>query len=262
MVVAWGLALAPGCGDEGSGGSPGTNGGTSNVGGSTAGAPWATGGAGSSSTLRIDDPLFATPTDTVAEYITPEYYACETEQSACGLPCPDDSLWVAINSTDFRGSRTCSACMEVTGPLGSVTVEVVENCAGACSEGEIELSREAFELIADAAEGHADVSWRLVPCQRIGPIAFAYEPDSDEWFAGIQIRNPALPIAELDIRFSDEVGWVTLEMDGWNHFPISDDLGSGPFDFRVRAIDGQQLVEEDIEYVPGGVVQGTSQFDS
>jgi expansin (peptidoglycan-binding protein) len=168
---------------------------------------------------------------------------------------------VAINSTDFRDSKTCSACMEVTGPLGTVTVEVVENCGGACVDGEIELSREAFELVADASEGHADVSWRLVPCQRTGPIAFAYEPDSHEWFAGIQIRNPALPVAELDIRFSDAVGWVTLEMDGWNHFPISDDLGSGPFDFRVRAIDGQELLEENIEYVPGGVVQGTGQFE-
>jgi hypothetical protein len=72
---------------------------------------------------------------------------------------------------------------------------------------------------------------------------------------------PALPVAELDIRFSDEVGWVTLQMDGWNHFPISDDLGSGPFDFRVRAIDGQELVEEGVEYAPGGVVEGTGQFE-
>jgi len=248
VVTAWALALALGCGDDGGAGA-------ANGGGSGDGT------GGESSALTIDDPLFTTSSDTVAEYITPEYYVCETEESACGLPCPDDSLWVAINSTDFRDSKTCSACMEVTGPLGTVTVEVVENCGGACVDGEIELSRAAFELIGEAAEGHVDVSWQLVPCQRTGPIAFAYEPDSDEWFAGIQIRNPALPVAEIDIRFSDEAGWVTLQMDGWNHFPISDDLGSGPFDFRVRAIDGQELVEEGIEYVPGEVVQGTGQFE-
>ena len=49
-------------------------------------------------------------------------------------------------------------------------------------------------------------------------------------------------------------------MDGWNHFPVSDDLGSGPFDFLVTAIDGQELLEEGVPYEPGGVVQGSGQF--
>ena len=74
-----------------------------------------------------------------------------------------------------------------------------------------------------------------------------------------QARNPALPIAGLSIRYSD-AGWEALEMDGWNHFPVSDDLGSGPFDFLVTAIDGQELLEEGVPYEPGGVVQGSGQF--
>lgn len=211
--------------------------------------------------LTIDDPLYTEYTDTTAEWITDEWYACEDEQSACGLPCPDDGLWVAINPTDFKDSATCSACMHVLGPLGEVTVEVVENCAGACAEGEIELSQEAFAEIADLAEGQAPVSWILVPCERDGPIEFAYEPDSNEWWAGVQVRNPVLPVSELAIRYSAEDGWVALEMDGWNHFPVSADLGEGPFDFQVTAIHGQTLVEQDIAYEPGGVVPGQGQFE-
>jgi hypothetical protein len=56
-------------------------------------------------------------------------------------------------------------------------------------------------------------------------------------------------------------GWVELERDGWNHFPVSAYLGAGPFDFRVTAIDGQALLEEGIAYVPGGVVTGQGQFE-
>jgi len=232
--------------------------------------PWNGGGGGSStsssssssgSTLSIDDPLFQDYTATTAEWITDEYYTCETEQSACGLPCPDDDLWVAINSTDFRNSATCSACMHVIGPLGEVTVEVIENCAGACVDGEIELSQEAFELIGDLSEGHAEVQWKLVPCVRNGPIRFSYEADSDEWWGGIQIRNPALPVTTIAIRYAQDPGWEQLTMDGWNHFPVSGDLGSGPFDFTVTAIDGQELLEEAIPYTPGGEVPGTGQFD-
>lgn len=211
--VVIGLALLLGCSDDdsgpagsgGAGGSPGGAGGGGGSGGSGGGSGGSGGGGGSGGLggaggSGLDDPLFQTPTATVAEYITPDAYACETEQSACGLPCPADGLWVAINETDFRDSATCSACMEVVGPLGSVVVEVVENCAGACENGEIELSREAFDLIGDASEGHVDVTWRLVPCERTGPIAFAYEADSHEWWAGIQVRNPALPVSALEHR--------------------------------------------------------------
>jgi expansin (peptidoglycan-binding protein) len=148
--------------------------------------------------------------------------------------------------------------MQVTGPKGEVVVEVIENCAGACAAGEIELSRTAFAAIATLEEGQADVSWRLVACDRQGPIVFSYEADSDEWWAGIQIRNSRLPIRGLAILLPS--GWTPLTRDHWNHFPISAELGSGPFDFRVTAIDGQELLERAIAYVPGGVVSGQGQF--
>lgn len=241
-------------------GSGGSGGGTAGTGGSAgSGGTSPTGGSGGGG-ISIDDPLFTTATATMAEWIPESSYTCKTEQSACGLPCPADDLWVAINSTDFRGSATCSACMEVTGPLGTVVVEVIENCAGACKDGEIELSGTAFEEIGDLSEGQAEVTWKLVPCHRSGPIAFAYEKDSHAWWAGIQVRNPALPVASLAILYSAEDGWKTLERDNWDHFPVSAELGSGPFDFKVTAIDGQELLEEGIAYTPGGVVQGTGQF--
>lgn len=219
------------------------------------------GGTGSHQGSPLDDPLFTTVTATVSEWITPEWYACATEESACALPCPSDDLWVAINQTDFRQSASCGACMLVSSPRGEVTVEVIENCAGACVDGEIELSRTAFERIGDPDEGHADVTWQLVPCVRTSPIEFSYEADSDEWWAGIQVRNTTLPVASLWIDLPEQ-GWTELERDGWNHFPVSANLGSGPFDFRIVAIDGQELLETDVEYVPGGVVTGKSQFES
>ena len=211
--------------------------------------------------LSIDDPLFTEPTATVAEWITPEWYTCETGKSACGgLPCPENDLWVAINPTDFRDSAVCSACMAVEGPLGVVVVDVIENCADACMDGEIELSRSAFESVGNLDEGRADVTWQLVPCDREGPIRFSYEEDSGAWWTGIQVRNPALPVVGLAVRIDDGGEWQVLEKDGWDHFPLSGDLGEGPFDFRVTAIDGQVLDEENIPYRPGEVVDGTLQF--
>jgi len=87
------------------------------------------------------------------------------------------------------------------------------------------------------------------------------EPDSNQWWAGIQIRNPALPVASVAIRVLAGADFVELERDGWDHFPISAYLGQGPFDFIVTAIDGQQLLEENIAYASGGVVEGSGQFE-
>lgn len=208
--------------------------------------------------LAINDSLYSESTSTTAEWITAEWYTCETEESACGLPCEENDLWVAINETDFRNSRTCGACMAVTSGKEEVVVEVIENCGGACTEGEIELSRSAFDRLGNLDEGQVAVSWRLVPCDRSGPIAFSYEEDSDEWWAGIQVRNAVLPVDFLEIRYAGF--WERLEMDGWNHFPVSGDLGTGPFDFRVTAIDGQQIVDEEVPYAPGETVPGSVQF--
>ena len=222
----------------------------------TSGDTVSSGGEGE---LSIDDSLFTEPTETVAKWITPEWYTCETQESACGLPCEPNDLWVAINETDFRDSRVCGACMTVTAGESTVTVEVIENCGSACADGEIELSRTAFEQLGNLDEGHVEVAWQLVPCPREGPIQISYESDSDEWWAGIQIRNAVLPVESLEIRYDDN-DWERLEMDGWNHFPVSGDLASGPFDFRITAINGGQIEETDIPYRPGETVQGTAQF--
>jgi expansin len=210
--------------------------------------------------LAPDDHLFAVSTSTTAEWITDDYYECRNERSACALPCSPLDLWVAINEIDFRESATCGACMQVVGPKGKVTVEVIENCGGACADGEIELSQAAFRAIADLEEGHAEVAWQLVRCQQAGPMSFSYEPDSDDEWAAIQVRNTTLPVASLAIRVPSEQAFRELQRDGWNHFPVSAKLGAGPFDFRVTAIDGQEVTEEGVAYVPGGVVEGQRQF--
>jgi expansin (peptidoglycan-binding protein) len=201
---------------------------------------------------------FGEVTQTTAEYITPDA-ACETHDVACLLPCPADDLYVAINPTDYAGSEACGACMEVTGPLGTVTVSVIENCAGACVDGEIELSEAAFAQIADVSEGHAEVSWRLVSCSLSGPVAFHFEPESSEWWASIQVRNHVMPVRSVAVQTGDG-GWLELTRRAHNYFD-SNEAGPGPYTLRVRSIDDQELIEPGIPLSPGALVQGQGQFE-
>ena len=53
------------------------------------------------------------------------------------------------------------------------------------------------------------------------------EAGSDEWWAGIQVRNTAVLVVSLAIRLAGE-DWRELQCDGWNHFPVSVNLGDEP----------------------------------
>jgi expansin (peptidoglycan-binding protein) len=194
---------------------------------------------------------------TVAEWIT---VSCDREVQACLIPCPADDLYVAINPADYAGSQACGACMEVTGPRGTVTVLVTQNCASACVADEIELSETAFDRIADLAEGRADVTWKLVSCNVTGPIAFQFEPESTEWWASIQVRNHAVPVRSLELQQPDGT-WRDLPRRMHNYFEADSSPGPGPYTLRVTSIEGQQLVETGIPLRPGGLVQGTQQFE-
>lgn len=240
--VLAGLLVSVACGDDPAR-DPGSSTGSGTTSGTGSGVP-----AG-----------FGDVTRTTAEYITPDA-ACGTHEVACMLPCPADDLYVAINQWDYQNSQACGACMEVTGPNGTVVVTVIENCAGACAPGEIELSETAFAQIADVSEGHAEVEWRLVRCDLSGPIAFHFEPESSEWWVSIQVRNHVMPVASLELERPDG-SWTGLERRAHNYFDTNDDPGTGPYTLRVTSIDDQQLIESNIPLRPGEEVAGTGQFE-
>ena len=64
----------------------------------------------------------------------------------------------------------------------------------------------------------------------------------------------------LALQYPDG-SWQDLERQAHDHFEATGEIGPGPFNLRVRSIDGQELLEEEIPLVPGGVVEGTGQFE-
>src|SRR4051812_30071915 len=50
---------------------------------------------------------------------------------------PNDLMVAAINHVDYGTAQWCGACLEVTGPNGTVTVRVVDQCPG-CAKGDLD----------------------------------------------------------------------------------------------------------------------------
>lgn len=120
--------------------------------------------AGTSST---EDSGGGTTKDAAAVDAGPEesgeatYYDADGS-GACGFPKGTDFMVAAMNGAQYSKS-VCGKCVEVTGPLGKVTVKIVDLCPG-CKRGDLDLSQTAFQKIAKLSAGRVKISWHYVPC--------------------------------------------------------------------------------------------------
>lgn len=89
------------------------------------------------------------------------YYNAEGK-GACGIQTPSDYLVCAINDEQYS-RENCGRCVEVTGPMGSVVVRVIDKCPG-CDQGDLDLSETAFTKIAAKSAGRVKITWRFVGC--------------------------------------------------------------------------------------------------
>ncbi|MEV7424883.1 MULTISPECIES: RlpA-like double-psi beta-barrel domain-containing protein [unclassified Streptomyces] len=87
-----------------------------------------------------------------------------TGLGACGWNNNDGELVVAVSPGVYgtypnpNNSPVCGRQLQVNGPLGSVTVTVVDRCAG-CATNDVDLSPAAFSRIGDLNAGRINVSW-------------------------------------------------------------------------------------------------------
>ncbi|KAG9327234.1 hypothetical protein KVV02_002687 [Mortierella alpina] len=74
----------------------------------------------------------------------------------------------ALNRPDFgnfsrsSNSPACGQCIRVTGPNGSVDVQIVDMCPG-CKSGDVDLTPGAFSKIAHIDAGRVPISWERCP---------------------------------------------------------------------------------------------------
>ena len=153
------------------------------------------------------------------------YYAATGAGNCSFDPSPNDLMVAAMNAVDYRTAAWCGACLEVTGPDGTVTVRVVDQCPE-CAEGDLDLSQEAFERIAPLAAGRVPITWRAVACEVTGPLAYHFKDGANPFWTAIQVRNHRYPIATLEALRGDL--YFELERLDYNYFVASSGLGVGP----------------------------------
>ncbi|MFO0573474.1 MAG: expansin EXLX1 family cellulose-binding protein [Polyangia bacterium] len=185
------------------------------------------------------------------------YYGA-TGGGACSYdPSPGNLMVAAMNAPQYQNSQACGTCIDVTGPKGTITIRIVDLCPE-CKSGDLDLSEQAFVLIADKAAGRVPISWVPVACQVSGPISIRFKEGSSQWWMAVQVRNSKLPIKKIELQKSGS--WVALEQQSYNYYVMSSMPGPGPFTFRITSTTDQQITESGVVLKDAQVVQGTQQF--
>jgi expansin (peptidoglycan-binding protein) len=180
-----------------------------------------------------------------------------TGEGNCLLDRSSDLMVAAMNATEYENSQACGAYIEVTGPRGTVTVKIVDQCPG-CKPGDIDFSPQTFARIADPVAGRVRISWRLLSPALRGPVAYRYKEGSNQWWCGIQVRGHRNPVRTMESLVNG--GWQRLARQSYNYFVSPDGSGCGK-PLRITDIYGNQLTERKPVPISVGVVQpGSGQF--
>ena len=120
--------------------------------------------------------------------------------------------------------------------------------------------------MADPAQGIVPVTWKYIPCDVMGPIAYHFKDGSSRYWTAVQIRNHRHAIKSVELQPAGG-SFHNLDRVDYNFFIDAADIGPGPYTLRVTDIYDQVLEDSGIAYpdpnVPlasGWDVSGSGQF--
>jgi expansin (peptidoglycan-binding protein) len=215
-------------------------------------------GSGAEPGSGSDDPVAGTCSAIpAAETGDGTFYAADGTGNCSFDASPNDLLVAAMNHPDYGTAGWCGACVAVTGPKGTVTVRIVDQCPE-CAKGDLDLSPQAFDLIADHAAGRVKVTWHEVACEVSGPIAYHFKDGSNAFWTAIQVRNARYPIAKLEAMVNG--AYVEVPRLDYNYFVKADGLGAGPYQLRVTDQRGNVVEDSGVALGDNVTRAGASQL--
>ncbi|MGH3298587.1 MAG: expansin EXLX1 family cellulose-binding protein [Trebonia sp.] len=205
-----------------------------------------TGSRASAAVLSVAAGAGAGP-QTATYYVTPG-------PGNCSFPGPPaDGLYVALSPPEYARAARCGSYLEVSGPDGSVSVKVIDQCPG-CAAGHIDLSKTAFARLAPLSAGLIHVAYTYLADPPLpGPLSIEVSKGSSRYWLALLADNTGNPLASVELQTSS--GWRSLARASYNYWIVAG-AGSGPFTVRLTDTEGHQVTVPGITLSPG-VVQAT-----
>jgi expansin len=187
------------------------------------------------------------------------HYVLQSGGGNCSYPGPPaDQLYVALPPSEYDSAAPCGSYLEVSGPDGSVRVEVVDQCPE-CAAGHIDLSATAFAKIAPLPAGIVHVTYQTIADPSLpGPLAFEVKTGSSRYWLAMVVMNTGNSLASVQVETASG-GWLNLARADYNAWIAQSGAGPGPFTVRLTDTLGNQVTVRNIALDPGAV-QGTGTY--
>ena len=184
------------------------------------------------------------------------HYVLTPGDGNCSYPgLPNGGLFVALSPGEYAGSAACGSFIEVTGPDGSVTAEVVDQCPP-CQAGHVDLSEQAFERIAPLAAGEVPVTYHtIVDPPQAGSLSVLVKTGSNPHYLALLPIGAGNPVASVEVSGPSH-GWQRLTRTSYGYWLAASGMGAGPFRVQLTDSAGHQATLTGITLSPG-VVQPT-----
>ncbi len=171
----------------------------------------------------------------------------------CSYPDPPaNQLFVALSPPEYDSAAACGSYLEVHGPDGSVTVEVIDQCPP-CAQGHIDLSEPAFAALAPLSAGLIDVSYQTIADPPLpAPVSFEVKDGSSQYWLALLVINTGNAVASVQLETAPGA-WLDLSRASYNYWIDAAGAGPGPFTVRVTDTLGHQVTVHGIALDPGAV---------
>ncbi len=184
------------------------------------------------------------------------HYLLQTGDGNCSYPGVGASqLYVALSPSEYGAAAACGSYLEVTGPNGSVKVQVVDQCPE-CAAGHIDLSEAAFAQIAQLSAGLVPVTYHTIVDPPLpAPLSLRVKEGSSQYWLALLPIGSGNAITSVRVS-SPTKGAQSLAHASYNYWLATSGMGPGPFTVQLTDSVGHQVTLTGISLSPG-VVQST-----
>ncbi|KAH6966921.1 RlpA-like double-psi beta-barrel-protein domain-containing protein-containing protein [Fusarium venenatum] len=171
---------------------------------------------------------------------------------------PAGILGTAFSGQKWDNGANCGACIEVTGPSGTVKAMIVDKCPE-CDPGHLDLFPDAFKAVG-GTNGIVKTSYKFVECGITTPLVLHNKSGtSANWFS-IQVVNANEPVKSVEVSVDGGKTWKTTERKDYNFFENPAGFGKESVDVKITSSTGKTVIVNKVGVTADAQYKAKSNF--
>jgi expansin (peptidoglycan-binding protein) len=147
---------------------------------------------------------------------------------------------VAINSSQYLGSKLCGAFVDIWGPGGYIRGRVADNCPSCDGPGHLDVNGyDAMRKITNGP-GKVPIQWTLVKYVP-GTAKIRVKEGSSQYWAAFMAYDISIPVIGIIAKNNNTNRWQILRREPYNYFIADAGLGQGETEIVVVGYDRQYI---------------------